>query len=82
MCEDPGIHLLRPHMWCLEIGNRSNVIKRVRKRCTHLNHMQITVKKKKIARSAQSVITKSDSRFAVVRFCNHSDSTRSSYHYL
>ena len=46
MCEDPGIHLLRPHMWCLEIGNRSNVIKRVRKRCTHLNHMQITVKKK------------------------------------
>ena len=27
MCEDPGIHLLRPHMWCLEIGTVPTLLK-------------------------------------------------------
>ena len=33
-------------MWCRKNGNRSNVTKRVRKRYSHLNHMQIWVSEK------------------------------------
>lgn len=41
-------------MWCRKNGNRSNVTKRVRKRYSHLNHMQIWVSKKQ-TRKLQSL---------------------------
>lgn len=43
--------------WCPKDGNHSNVTKRVRKRCTHLDYMRIRVRKKDNKKIAESVLS-------------------------